>query len=118
MIVGEAFGEVKDQDLLYQWPFASFSAQGYSRWLTEQLHVGEVPEQSLLWVNADKLVEPWATNLTDRCWRHAVALGQKAHERLAELGYDHHAVAHPQHAKRFNHNQPYELVTLLKELLG
>lgn len=114
-LVGEAFGEVKDHDPLYQWPFASFSQHGCSRWLTEQLEIGGIREEQLFWANADT-IEPggWDVESVE----HIVALGQTAHERLTELGYIHHTVGHPQHAKRFHNGQPYELIALLKELLA
>jgi|SRR5579863_2635389 len=115
-LIGDSFGEQKDGDLSYRWPFASFSGHGCSRWLTEQLIIGEIPEWLLFWANADML--PWTSGPNLATYDHVIALGDVAHKKLVELGYDHHAVAHPQYIKRFNHGQPYELVTLLKELLG
>ena len=114
-LVGEAFAEPKDGDPFYQWPFASFSGAGCSRWLTEQLEIGGVREDQLLWVNAD-MIESGSTDVPSV--EHLVALGGAAADLLDEGEYVYHHVAHPQHAKRFNHDQPYELVVLLKELLA
>lgn len=115
MLVGEAFSEVKNGDLLYQWPFSSFSDQGCSQWLTKQLEGGGISERHLCWVNADQTtLEP--TLFMNRMV--TVALGNVAHEKLTKLGVTHETVSHPQHWKSFHHNEPYELVTLLKEVLG
>jgi hypothetical protein len=114
-LVGESFGEPKQQDCLFQYPFVSFSRGGCSSWVTEQLEIAGVPERQLRWVNADQLAHPELH--TELPWYEVVALGQTAHEALSAAGVKHETVAHPQHAKRFHHGQPYELVTVLKELL-
>lgn len=111
-LVGQDFAELKNQDCLSQYPFVSFSQQGCSAWLTQQLESAGIPEWKLFWANAD-MVSPEYVPSVD----HIIALGQAASDKLGELGYTHHTVAHPQHAKRFKASQPYELVTLIKELL-
>ena len=115
VLVGEAFGHVKDRDLLFQWPFASFSPVGCSWWVTVQLAMAGIPERSLCWVNAD---QPWQLEAMGASKRTVVALGQVASEMLKRQGVPHEAVGHPQHAMRFQHHEPYELVTLLKEILA
>lgn len=114
-LVGETFAEPKDGDLMYQWPFASFSGGGCSRWLTEQLHVAGIREDQLMWVNSD-MICPGGYN--NESVEHLVALGAVAANRLDDLGYSYHAISHPQHAMRFHRDQTYELVALLQELLA
>jgi len=119
-IVGESFGEVKNQDAMYQWPFASFSRAGCSQWLAAQLDLAEVPERRLLWVNADAELD-FLSSMPQL--RHLVALGVSASERLRRLpwpvGTTIHQVPHPQFFKRFGSfkgSSRYPLVPLLKEL--
>lgn len=112
-LVGESFAEVKDQDLFYQWPFASFSGQGCSRWLTEQLHIANIRENDLFWCNID-MVKPGSFDVESV--EYLIALGGVAHKRLDELGYQHYTVAHPQYAKRFTSGTPYELISLIKNI--
>jgi thymidylate kinase len=114
-LVGESFGEPKNHDCLYQYPFVSFARAGCSSWVTEQLEVAGLAESHFMWANAD-MVYPGGHNVDSV--EHIIALGQAAHEQLEKMGYTHHTVGHPQHAKRFNHGQPYELVDLVKELLA
>ena len=54
VLVGDSFAERKDNDPFYQWPFASFSNEGCSRWLTDQLDIIDVRENELFWINADQ----------------------------------------------------------------
>lgn len=114
-LVGEAFAEPKDGDPFYQWPFVSFSGQGCSRWVTEQLEIGGVREDQLFWCNAD-MIERGSANVDSV--EHLVALGGAAAQRLDQLGFSYTQVAHPQSAMRFHRHEPYELVTLLREILA
>jgi hypothetical protein len=107
VLVGESFAERKDQDPWYQWPFASFSGEGCSQWLTTELdHVRQ--ESELLWVNAD---QDLSFLIGDN--RQIVALGSKASSELTKLNIAAVTVVHPQHHKRFGGNQPYELNQLI-----
>jgi hypothetical protein len=104
VLVGEGFAERKDQDPWYQWPFGSFSGEGCSRWLTDQLDAAMVPEGELLWINADQNLE----------FLHArpgqvIALGAKAAAELYRLKIRAVEVPHPQHHKRFNSHLRYQL---------
>ena len=110
VLVGEAFGEVKEHDTLYQWPFASFSAEGCSRWLTEQLELEGAPESQLLWVNADQRLD-W---LLETEHKQVVALGRAAEAALYRLKIAGHTAPHPQSWKRFNHGRRYPLLDLLR----
>lgn len=119
IIVGEKFAEPKNQDPLYQWPFASFSDDGCSRWLTDLLTLAGVGEQDLLWFNADQLSKPMVKRWVGR---KVFALGAEAVTTLHEmLGPDDgvmlSAVEHPQYWRRFRSLQPYPLVPLLKQAL-
>jgi thymidylate kinase len=110
VIVGESFDERKDHDSWYQWPFASFSGEGCSQWLTNQLEYVR-REGELLWVNADQ-------DLTFLGNHQGLdfdiyALGTEAERELFNLKIHHTRVSHPQHHKRFHSNQIYELIKLI-----
>lgn len=106
ILVGETFAERKDCDPWYQWPFASFSSEGCSQWLTDLLEYHHIGEDKLLWVNADMEFEiPNAT---------IIALGAEASSKLS---CTHEQVPHPQYQKRVHSGQPYPLINLLREIL-
>jgi hypothetical protein len=109
ILVGDKFGLHKDQDTLYQWPFASFSNLGCSRWLTRQLHESKIPESDLLWVNADQdlTLIPWGN-------RNVIALGKEAYGRLKQLGVKGDITVHPQSWKRFHAAERYPLIDILR----
>ena len=118
VLVGEAFGELKPDDHGYRWPFASFSAQGCSHWLTQHLLDGEVSERQLLWVNADQDLQwlpsyRWANRLEP----YLVALGEKAAKALLKLNLPFHHINHPQYHRRFRAAEPYPLATYLRRIL-
>lgn len=112
VLVGEAFGHHKDGDSFYQWPFASFSNEGCSRWLTAQLREAKISEDCLFWINADQ-------NLNELRYRAGqtpvMALGERAYNELKKLNISAHKLPHPQAWKRFNHDQPYPLIDLIKD---
>lgn len=119
IIVGEQFGEHKNHDPLYQWPFASFSDEGCSRWLTMQLAQASISEKDLLWFNVDQLskaiVKRWVG-------RKVFALGAKALQSLHEMlgpddGVTVSAVEHPQFWKRFRAGVPYPLGSLIQRTI-
>jgi thymidylate kinase len=110
VLVGDCFESVKEYDSFYQWPFASFSNQGCSQWLTTELDNHDVTEQELFWVNADQNLEVlYELNPTT-----VIALGAKAAEELYKLKINAITVPHPQHQKRFRPNEPYELFNYLE----
>ena len=120
VLVGEKFGSLKDSDPLYQWPFASFAALGCSRWLTGLLEDHAIPEDELLWVNADELIgRSDCLELSNHVRRPLVLpLGNSAHEITTRLtGRDLPRIRHPQAYKRFYNQTPsdYELISHLKE---
>lgn len=108
-LVGESFANHKNHDAFYQWPFASFSDIGCSRWLTEQLDAFCVPESALLWINADQDL-----NCLKELKARIIALGTVAAEALLKAGIPHQHVQHPQAWKRFNSRQRYPLIDLIK----
>lgn len=119
VIVGEDFGEHKNQDSFFQLPFISFSQSGCSYWITEQLELGGILERQLMWVNADQLEDVGdavVLGLMDRN-RLIVALGQEAGKKLKQLGVNHTQIGHPQHHKRFHFDQEYDLVPVIKNYL-
>jgi hypothetical protein len=114
VLMGEEFAERKNQDPWYQWPFASFSSEGCSKWLTDELHRAGVREQGLLWVNADQDLEQLDT-------RHKptfIALGRVAGEKLASFNIKHSLVEHPQYHKRFKSGQIYPLINHIVDVAG
>lgn len=110
ILVGEKFAEPKDVDPLYQWPFASFSSEGCSQWLTDQLDLAGIREQNLCWINADQNVE-WLAELRGV---KIIALGDVAYSTLSRLKISATQVVHPQAWKRFNHASPYPLIQAIK----
>lgn len=106
VLIGEAFAERKDLDAWYQWPFASFSPEGCSQWLTSQLPVGE---DKLLWVNADQDL----SFLYELSSKKVIALGSAAYSQLYKLKIAATQVPHPQHHKRFDTSKQYQLIELL-----
>lgn len=109
VLVGEGFAERKDTDAFYQWPFASFSGEGCSQWLTEKLDLIEVGENDLLWVNADQDLE----FLYDLSPEKIIAMGSQAYEKLYKLKIMATTVPHPQSWKRFNNGQRYPLLDII-----
>jgi thymidylate kinase len=114
VLVGENFAERKDQDPWYQWPFASFSNEGCSQWLTQQLERGHIAENQLLWVNADQ--DLTVLQKAGVSHRHYIALGRTAEAKLREVIGKPDVMPHPQSFKRFNYKQPYPLIPHLHKL--
>lgn len=108
VLVGETFAERKNQDPWYQWPFASFSGEGCSSWLTTQLRLAGIREKELLWVNAD---QDLGTVIHAGC--RPIALGTSAKAALEARGLEHDVIPHPQAWKRFHSGQRYPLLDLL-----
>ncbi len=109
VLVGRSFAERKDNDAFYQWPFASFSGEGCSQWLTDQLDSIEVGEDQILWLNADQDL----SILYDLNATKIVALGNEAYDQLYRLKIQAQVVPHPQSWKRFNAKQPYPLLRII-----
>lgn len=114
LLVGEEFGAVKNEDAWYQWPFASFSQQGCSQWLTKRLNAAGIAEDQLRWVNADQPLFAELIKPTDV----VIALGTKAEHALLDLGINMTGIfKHPQYHKRFNSGELYPLLPFLQGLL-
>lgn len=109
VLVGESFAERKDNDAFYQWPFASFSGEGCSQWLTDQLDLAELDERDILWVNADQDLSVLLDLDVDR----VIALGDAAYKQLYQLKIMAATVPHPQAWKRFNNKKRYPLFDLI-----
>lgn len=116
LLVGDVYGERKNGDPLYQWPFSSFVGKGCSHWLTQRLIEASISERHLAWVNSDELKRFIETESLERFDR-VIALGMNAGAALIPTGIQFNTVNHPQHAKRFHHNEPYKLIELIKEVL-
>lgn len=114
-IVGENFGQIKNDDPLYQWPFASFSGSGCSQWLTAQLAAGGIPEDALYWINSDQISPDDPDVFVNKT---IIALGSVAASNLKKFGVEPHFVQlHPQAWKRFHSSEPYYLIECLKGLI-
>lgn len=109
VLVGHNFAERKDQDSFYQWPFASFSGEGCSRWLAEQLDRENIVEDTLMWLNSDQNLEV----IHELKYDKVIALGDEAAEQLYRLKITAQVVPHPQAWKRFNSRRRYPLLDLL-----
>ena len=116
VLVGEDFAALKPEDHHYQWPFGSFSGQGCSQWLTQVLEDEGIKERQLLWVNSDQDLG-WLSLYCQDFGASVVALGQTATAKLAERSIRHQSVDHPQWRKRFMYGLPYDLTSIIKELL-
>jgi hypothetical protein len=108
VIVGQSFAERKDNDAFYQWPFASFSKEGCSQWLADQLDAIGIREDQLLWLNADQDLSV----LRDLNPTEIIALGDEAYNQLRRLKIQARAVPHPESWRRFNANRPYPLLDI------
>jgi thymidylate kinase len=112
-LVGENFGERKDNDLWQQYPFVSFNRQGCSHWLAEYLGL-HAREDELCWANADFDLELLDASISAQ---HYVALGASAAKALDDAGLPYSLVSHPQHQKRFNTHDDYPLGPKLRALI-
>lgn len=120
VLVGEGYAERKSTDSWYQWPFASFSNQGCSQWVTAGLRAAGVVERKLLWANADDkaFLTISLPSLVDH-GTTVVALGGAAWNRLQSVTPANSLLQapHPQNWKRFHAGRDYPLLTLLKEVI-
>lgn len=115
IIVGDEFGERKNNDALLQLPFGSFSGAGCSLWLAEQLELGGISERWLGWINSVDVPESIKNNERGS---PVIALGEDAAKRLTKRGLKvFHTVPHPQYWKRFRNNQPYPLLAAVHAAL-
>lgn len=110
VLVGESFAPHKDSDALYQWPFASFSKEGCSQWLADQLDLIKIGEDQILWINADQDLNFLKTAKATRIF----ALGSEAYDRLSSLRLPSEMVPHPQSWSRFNSRLRYPLLDAIE----
>lgn len=110
-LVGDSFANRKNEDPFYQWPFASFSRQGCSQWLTYKLEMAKIREDDLFWVNADQPLDE--VNFSK--FKYIIALGNRAKLALNALDINAELVNHPQHHKRFGVNASYRLIEILEK---
>lgn len=109
-LIGDQFASHKNDDSFYQWPFASFSNEGCSRWLTKQLDFNGIGEDKLYWINSDQVLS--LANITS--FDNIITMGVNAKLRVEKLGLEgFFAVNHPQYEKRFGSGCG-ELISLLK----
>lgn len=119
-LVGEKFGDHKNDDPLIQFPFVSFANQGCSRWLSETLWEADLGSD-FLWVNSDidwETFKSWLQDTGDRSGTRFIALGLEASRQLELAGLEHELVLHPQHHKRFGKGEPYALVEAIRRALA
>lgn len=106
------------------WPFISGLYSGCSSWLAEQLELGGIPEEQLMWMNARYQSGTYDyARLEELALRQnkegvaVIALGKHAAFALKVVGVKHEEVHHPQHWKRFHHHEPYYLPRLIRKFL-
>lgn len=110
VLIGESFAERKDNDAWYQWPFGSFSGEGCSQWLADQLDNIDVGEDQILWLNSDQDLSV----LYDLNPERVITLGTEAYQQLYRLKIKAAVIVqHPQSWKRFKHGQRYPLLDLI-----
>jgi len=124
LIVGDKFTDHKNDDAFYQWPFASFSDVGVSRWLTESMFTCGAHESQLLWANSDDLTG--LQDIMDRRLRFelkhpvVVTLSTRSFELAAKSGIFNDrflkSVGDPQIWKRFHSSilESYQLWNLAR----
>lgn len=123
VIVGDSYSNHNDTDLLQQFPFVDFSAQGCSLWLAQKFELSAYPidEAGLAWINADELLRLQKLHVSPQdIFPNAIeflALGQVASSVLHKLGLAHPTFTHPQYWKRFHGRTPYDLTEYLKDKL-
>lgn len=90
--------------------------RGCSGWLATQMNEADIDERGLYWINAlqedDQHTDP--SFLDQLKPRLVIALGGIARIWCQVHKIAHKHVAHPQHHKRFHHNDPYPLIELLR----
>lgn len=96
-------------------PFVSFTQQGCSLWLAQQLEDAGIPESWLEWHN---VLSPTGEALAPECLTPdtpVIAMGTKALEWCAKNKVACQYFTHPQWHKRFHPREPYPLIIYLKE---
>jgi hypothetical protein len=106
VLVGDKFTHHKEHDSYYQWPFASFDKSGCSHWLTTQLMFHNIPEDEILWVNADQDISSVVCGAEPDT--QIIALGELAAAKLQDTNREFIKVQHPEYPS-CNLNQEYEL---------
>ena len=97
-----------------------YSTKHCSGWLNAYLHIEQIPEERLLWINAyDRLGNPTASDVAKRAQAETViALGHLAAKWAKSVGLTQHSrfiqVPHHQWHKRFMNKEPYDLIETIK----
>ena len=116
LLVGDRPGPSAPKDSDYHHtPF--YSVKHCSGWLNTSLHLEEIPEEKLVWINsADKDGVPTDAQIIKNSMPTTiVALGGNASTWLKRNGIDKFIFEyHPQYWKRFKNNQRYKLLDMLK----
>jgi hypothetical protein len=119
LLIGDRPGPAAPTDPNYHHtPF--YSTKHCSGWLNAYLHVEEIPEEKLLWINAyDRLGNPMSADISKHIKaKTVIALGNHASKWAKMVGFSKHPrfiqVPHPQWHKRFMHSEPYDLIEVIK----
>ena len=104
-MVGEKFGERKDNDLWQQYPFVSFT-RGSSHWLADYLESFNIREDELCWANADFDLELLDASIKPD---HYVALGSSAAKALDDAGLHYSILRDPKQQMREKNHDNYNL---------
>lgn len=108
VVVGDAINE------RVTWINKPFDRGSSSEYLYSCLREASIPEKRLYFCNAKDLTVEEATFLRIESSEPWLALGDKAHNRLSELGITHSYIPHPQFWKRFHVTQREEYVGMLR----
>jgi hypothetical protein len=110
LLIGDKFANHKKQDLFYQWPFASFSDDGCSRWLTDELINFQIRESRIAWVNADQPLE----EILKPERKLIIAFGDNAYDVVRPMCDSVVKIEHPQYWKRFKSDTYFPLYQQFK----
>lgn len=117
LLVGEGTNNRTRRGQLFLGPFCDVSPNGCSAWLAQQLETSDIDEQELYWVNArrqDGTAES-ADFVQHLQPTRVVAMGKVAKDWVIRAGVSRADwIDHPQHWRRFHHQEPYPLLSLLR----
>ena len=111
ILVCDKYPEIRDTDIFYQWPMASFKAMTPESGLAYYLDNHNIKESQLCWLSCDQNLEVVGMLRGD-----IVALGENARLKLASHGYcDVRAVISPEdYFSQTDGEKTYNLANVIK----
>lgn len=121
LIIGDRPGPSAPQDDGYHHtPF--YSTKHCSGWLNAALHIAQIPEERLIWINAaDRLGQPTPFGLLEKLEPDTIiCLGGNAEKWLVKSDFysSYYKFDHPQYHKRFKNNEKYPFIEFLEYHFG